>query len=118
MNEKLIEALSKVTDALNKLSEEVTDLTLEICRSNLNKDTPSIEDVKEVAPTTEKSAPAVDEHKYTFEEVRGLMATLSSSGKKVQAKALLSSLNVTRLSEVKESDFATLATKAKELING
>ncbi len=118
MNEKLIEALSKVTEALNKLSEEVTDLTLEICRSNLNKDTPSKTDVKEVAQATEKPAPSLEEHKYTFEEVRGLMATLSSSGKKAQAKALLSSLNVTRLSEVNESDYTALASKAKELING
>ena len=112
MNAKLIDSLASITEALTKLSEEITDLTLEICRSNKVEDKPS-------PAIKETPAPAVkEEHKYTFEEVRSLMATLASSGKKDQAKALLSSLNVTRLSEVKESDYATLAAKAKELING
>ena len=112
MNEKLVDSLASITEALNKLSEEITDLTLEICRSNKVEEEPS-------PAIKETPAPAVqEEHKYTFEEVRGLMATLASSGKKDQAKALLSNLNVTRLSEVKESDYATLAAKAKELING
>ena len=92
MNEKLIDSLASITEALTKLSEEITDLTLEICRSNKIEEYPS-------PAVKETPAPAVQEqHKYTFEEVRGLMATLASSGKKDQAKALLSSLNVTRLS--------------------
>lgn len=112
MNENLIDSLANITEALNKLSEEITDLTLEICRSNKVEEESSPA-VKEMPVQAEQ-----EEKKYTFEEVRGLMATLASSGKKDQAKALLSSLNVTRLSEVKESDYSTLATKAKELING
>ena len=112
MNEKLLDSLAKLTEALNKVSDEIRDLTLEICRSNMSEQNSS--------PTVKEDVPsrAHEEKKYTFEEVRGLMATLASSGKKDQAKALLTSLNVTRLSEVKESDYGMLATKAKELING
>lgn len=109
MNENLVDNLAKITEALNKLSEEITDFTLEICRSN-----------KEVSSSTIKQEPAPvvqEEKKYNFEEVRGLMARLASSGKKDQAKALLTSLGVTRLSEVKEEDYASLANKAQELIN-
>lgn len=56
--------------------------------------------------------------KYTFQEVRGLMAKLSTEGKKNEVKALLVELGVNRLSEVKEEDYPSLMAKAKELVNG
>lgn len=56
--------------------------------------------------------------KYSFQEVRGLMAKLSTEGKKNEVKALLVELGVNRLSEVKEEDYPSLMAKAKELVNG
>lgn len=55
--------------------------------------------------------------KYSFQEVRGLMAKLSTEGKKNEVKALLVELGVNRLSEVKEEDYPSFMAKAKELVN-
>lgn len=54
----------------------------------------------------------------TFEEVRGIMASLSSKGKKVEAKELLQKFGAKRLSEVQEKDYAALASAAKAVMNG
>lgn len=67
--------------------------------------------VKEVAPEPEIK-------KYTFQEVRGVMASLSGKGKKAEAKALLTKYGASRLSEVKEADYAALVAEAKVILNG
>ena len=56
--------------------------------------------------------------KYTFQEVRGIMATLSGKGKKTEAKALLTKYGASRLSEVKEADYAALVAEAEVILNG
>lgn len=56
--------------------------------------------------------------KYTFQEVRGVMATLSSKGKKIEAKNLLTQYGASRLSEVKETDYASLVADAEVILNG
>ena len=55
---------------------------------------------------------------YTFQEVRGIMAGLSGKGMKAEAKALLTKYGATRLSDVKEDDYAALAAEAEALLNG
>ena len=55
---------------------------------------------------------------YTFQEVRGIMASLSGKGMKAEAKALLTKFGASRLSEVKEDDYAALAAEAEALLNG
>ena len=59
-----------------------------------------------------------EEKKYSFQEVRGIMATLAVKGKKAEAKALLTKFGANRLSEVKENDYTALVAAAEELING
>lgn len=66
--------------------------------------------VKEVAPEPEIK-------KYTFHEVRGVMASLSGKGKKAEAKALLTKYGASRLSEVKEADYAALVAEAEVILN-
>ena len=46
------------------------------------------------------------------------MASLSGKGMKAEAKALLTKLGASRLSEVKEDDYAALAAEAEALLNG
>ena len=46
------------------------------------------------------------------------MASLSSSGKKAEARALLTKYGVAHLSEIKEADYAALYADAKELLHG
>ena len=55
---------------------------------------------------------------YSFQEVRGVMAALSGKGMKAEAKALLTKYGATRLSEVKEEDYAALVAEAEVLANG
>ncbi len=69
--------------------------------------------VAEEAPTKEEPAKT-----YTFTEVRGIMAGLSGQGKKAEAKALLTKFGATRLSDVKEADYAALVQEAQVIANG
>lgn len=54
---------------------------------------------------------------YTFQEVRGIMASLAGNGKKEEARALLKKYNANRLSEVKEDDYNALVAEAEVLLN-
>ena len=66
----------------------------------------------------ETPAPESETKKYTFQEVRGIMATLAGANKKVEAKALLTKYGADRLSAVKEEDYAALVADAEVLLNG
>lgn len=69
------------------------------------------------APVKE-AAPEPEAKKYTFQEVRGIMASLSGKGKKAEAKALITKYDASRLSEVKEADYAALVAEAEVILNG
>ena len=69
------------------------------------------------APTKE-ATPEPETKKYTFQEVRGIMASLSGKGKKAEAKALLTKYGASRLSEVNEADYAALVAEAEVILNG
>ena len=115
MNENIMNQIGRLATSLEKLSEEVRDLTLEICRA-FSKDTPPADD-----DATEVEAPAEPPKELppaSYEEVRGAMASLSSSGKKAEARALLAKYGVKHLSDVKETDYASLFAEAKELLHG
>ena len=115
MNENTMNQIGKLASSLEKLSDEVRDLTLEICRA-FSKDTPPADD-----DATEVEAPAEPPKELppaSYEEVRGAMASLSSSGKKAEARALLKKYGVAHLSEIKEADYAALYADAKELLHG
>ena len=66
----------------------------------------------------EEPKPEPETKPYTFQEVRGIMASLSGKGMKAEAKALLTKFGASRLSEVKEDDYAALAAEAEALLNG
>lgn len=69
------------------------------------------------APAT-AATPEPEVKTYTFQEVRGIMANLSGKGKKAEAKALLTKYGASRLSEVKEADYAALVAEAEVVLNG
>lgn len=69
---------------------------------------------KKEAPAA--AAPA--EKKYTFTEVRGIMAGLAGKGKKAEARALLQKYGVSRLSDLDEKDYAALVEEAKVIADG
>lgn len=71
----------------------------------------------DAAPTVTPD-PAPEVKTYTFQEVRGIMASLSGKGKKSEAKELLTKFGASRLSEVKEDDYTALVAEAEALLNG
>ena len=115
MNENTMNQIGKLASSLEKLSDEVRDLTLEICRA-FSKDTPPADDY-----ATEVEAPAEPPKELppaSYEDVRGAMSSLSTHGMKTEARALLAKYGVKHLSDVKETDYASLFADAKELLHG
>ena len=56
--------------------------------------------------------------KYSFQEVRGIMASLAGKGKKAEAKAILTKYGASRLSDVKEEYYPALVAEAEVIVNG
>lgn len=103
--DEMITAGQKMIDAATTLKEMFS----EISEPEVTKP------VKKEAPAP---APAPEVKKYTFQEVRGIMATLAGKGKKAEAKALLTKFGANRLSEVKEDDYVALVAEAEVIANG
>lgn len=102
----LVAATQNMLNAANTLKDLILKKETSVSNSNKKIKEPVVKEV----PLTVKP--------YSFQEVRGIMATLTASGKKMEAKQLLSELGPSRLSEVKEADYNTLVTLAEALING
>lgn len=108
-----------------KLSEQVLDEMIFACKamSDAANDLKALlaeESEAEVPPedVTDKPEAAEPEKIYTFQEVRGIMSTLSGMGKKAEAKALLAKYGANRLSEVSETDYPALVHDAEVISNG
>jgi len=77
----------------------------------------SAKDTKSSAKTNSETETSVsnDSKTYTFIEVREKLASLSRAGKQAQIKALIEKFGATKLSEVKEEDYAALMEEAEGL---
>lgn len=102
----LVAASQNMLNVANALKDLILKKETSVSNSNKEIKEPVVKEI----PLTVKP--------YSFQEVRGIMATLAASGKKMEAKQLLSDLGASRLSEVNEADYNTLVTKAEALING
>lgn len=102
--------LDEMITAGQKMIEAATALREIFSETTAPEKAPEVP-VKEAAPEPEAK-------KYTFQEVRGIMASLSGKGKKAEAKALLTQYGASRLSEVKEADYAALVAEAEVILNG
>lgn len=101
--EEMITAGQKMIDAATALREMFSETT-------------ALE--SETAAPTKEAAPEPEVKKYSFQEVRGIMASLSGKGMKTEAKALLTKYSASRLSEVNEADYAALVAEAEVMLNG
>lgn len=99
--DEMITAGQKMIDAATTLKEMFSETSEPEATKPVNKETPE---------------PAVK--KYTFQEVRGIMASLAGKGKKAEAKALLTKYGASRLSDVKEEDYPALVAEAEVIANG
>lgn len=104
--DEMITAGQKMIDAATALKEMFSDTALDVTKTETKTE-------KKEAP-----APAPEVKKYSFQEVRGIMASLAGKGKKAEAKALLTKYGASRLSDVKEEDYPTLVAEAEVIANG
>ena len=104
--DEMITAGQKMIDAATALKEMFSNTAPDVSKTEA---TPK----KKEAP-----APTLEVKKYSFQEVRGIMASLAGKGKKAEAKALLTKYGASRLSDVKEDDYAALVAEAEVLANG
>jgi hypothetical protein len=102
--------LDEMITAGQKMIEAATALR------EIFSETAAPEKVTEAPATEVTTEPEVKT--YTFQEVRGIMANLSGKGKKAEAKTLLTKYGASRLSEVKEADYAALVAEAEVVLNG
>ena len=108
--DSMSECAGKMIDATKVMIGLLSSGRLQLCDhagENLHREEPEVEEQQESV-----SEPC------TFEEVRGIMASLSGKGKKAEARELLQKFGARRLSEVQEKDFAALAAAAKAVMNG
>ena len=78
--------------------------------------------VKEEQTTAEEKVPPVTEETpaalpIKLEDVRTILAEISRSGKTAQMKELLGRFGASKLSDVKQEDYAALLAAAKEVKN-
>ena len=109
--DSMSECAGKMIDATKVMIRLLSSGRLQLCDDageNLTEEEPEVEEQQE--PEAEVTC--------TFEEVRGIMASLSGKGKKAEARELLQKFGAKRLSEVQEKDYAALAAAAKAVMNG
>ena len=96
MNEKVL------IDGLKKLSRDIADVVT------------ALEE-----PDAVPAAEPKKEKRYTYEEVRGILAEKARTGFRTEVKAILTAHGVKQLSDVKEQEvFAAIAAEAEEIGNG
>lgn len=110
--DEMITAGQKMIDAATELKAMFSETAEAPAEKPATKKTAKKEEPKP-EPVVEPEAKT-----YSFQEVRGIMAELSGKGKKTEAKSLLTKYGASRLSEVKEDDYAALVAEAEVLING
>ena len=109
--DSMSECAGKMIDASKVMIGLLSSGRLQLCDhagENLHREEPEVEEQQE--PEAEVTC--------TFEEVRGIMASLSGKGMKAEARDLLQKFGAKRLSEVQEKDYAALAAAAKAVMNG
>ena len=109
--DSMSECAGKMIDATKVMIRLLSSGRLQLCDDAGENLT---EEESEVGEQQEPEA----EVPCTFEEVRGIMASLSGKGKKAEARELLQKFGAKRLSEVQEKDYAALAAAAKAVMNG
>lgn len=108
----------EIVEAINRLSQSILMATTP--RIVHDEPAPKAKRVKAEAPAPTEPAPEVEAPTepapaVTLVQVRARLAELSSEGKKEAIKKLMADLGVTKLTEVKEEQYAELMSAAEAL---
>ena len=110
MQQNEIDLIHEARTAIQTLSDVIDFAERGWCHGAIENEEP------EDAPSVD--APAAEEKRPSFEEVRGLLADKSRQGFREQVKAILTRHGVSKLSELPEAKFAAVMKEAEVLGNG
>lgn len=108
----------EIVEAINRLSQSILMATTP--RIVHDEPAPKAKRVKAetpapIEPAPEAETPTPEAAPVTLVQVRARLAELSSEGKKDAIKKLMADLGVTKLTEVKEEQYAELMSAAEAL---
>ena len=112
MRQKLVDTanlLKDLTMAVVAIAEEFGEVKVE------EKKPEAVEETKQEVVEQAEEKKAVPEKKYSFADVRKFMSEKSGAGFTDQVRALLEKYGASRLSEIKEEDYAALMKDAEEI---
>lgn len=115
-SEKALKTAKKLISSTEAVLQRVREMNEEHEAAEVAVEAPEPE--KAEAAESEQETAAPEEKAYSFEEVRGIMAGLAGSGKRAEAKALLTKYGAAKLSDVKPEDYPALVRKAEVIANG
>lgn len=104
-NERLLNALETIANALAKNNAAPVQ--------SETKAPAGLSIVKEEQPEASIATP--DDETYDMAKVRAIAAEVSQAGKKDAIKGLLKQMNVTRVTDLKETQFSEFVTRVKAL---
>ena len=119
MNKEELEILTRLADGLFSLSDELRDFSMQICNGLIvgqKEDDKHEQIVLSPVESKEEKAETDTQEQISYEELRAIMAKLPAAGKKDEAKAIITSLGATRLSEIAPVNYCLAYNKAKELL--
>ena len=120
MNKEELEILTRLADSMFSHSDELRDFSMQICNGLIvgQKEDDKHEQIvlSPVEQKEEKAEADSQEQQISYEELRAIMAKLPAAGKKDEAKAIITSLGATRLSEIAPVNYCLAYNKAKELL--
>lgn len=113
--------LSQTLDDLRSCGEDMIRIANEL--TEMFSDTESTREPAEAkaapAPATEpeklkkEAAPPKPEKKYSYEDVRGVLADLSANGNRDAARSLILKHGANKLSEINPSEYAAIIAEAE-----
>jgi hypothetical protein len=99
-----------VTKLLYSITDSITEL--------LNVSSVSTIPVQTIPPSEPAASELEKPNQVKLEDVRAVLAELSTNGQSGEVRKLLAKYGVTRLSEVKPEDYAALKADAEAIPNG
>ena len=110
---ELVNALNALTAALQKFSSQTTNAYLDTFEEiyDPEKDEPQAAEAPKEQPT-----PKQEEATVTFVQLRSRLSEISRSGKTAEVKELIAKYGASKLSDIAESDYATVLAEAEGLV--
>lgn len=109
---EMINALNALTKAVSALTEKITSEYLNTFETIYDpaEDEPQAAEVPKEQPT-----PKQEEAIVTFVQLRSRLSEISRSGKTAEVKELIAKYGASKLSDIAESDYATVLAEAEGL---